>query len=57
MDKWILSRLNTLIGQVDKKLDNFRLTESARAIQEFADDLSNWYVRRCRLCQGMEYQW
>lgn len=48
MDKWILSRLNTLIGQVDKNLENYRLTEPARVIQEFVDDLSNWYVRRSR---------
>jgi isoleucyl-tRNA synthetase len=48
MDKWILSRLNTLVGTVDKNLDNYRITESARAIQEFVDDLSNWYVRRSR---------
>jgi isoleucyl-tRNA synthetase len=48
MDKWILSRLHTLIGVVEKNLDNYRITESARAIQEFTDELSNWYVRRCR---------
>ncbi len=48
MDKWIFSRLNTLIGTVDKNLENYRITESARAIQEFVDDLSNWYVRRSR---------
>jgi isoleucyl-tRNA synthetase len=48
MDKWILSKLNTLVGTVDKNLENYRITESARAIQEFVDDLSNWYVRRCR---------
>ena len=48
MDKWVLSRLYTLIGTVDKNLENYRITESARAIQEFVDDLSNWYVRRCR---------
>ena len=48
MDKWVLSRLYTLIGAVDKNLENYRITESARAIQEFVDDLSNWYVRRCR---------
>ncbi len=48
MDKWVISRLNTLIATVDKNLDNYRITESARAIQEFVDDLSNWYVRRSR---------
>ncbi|MCX8129974.1 MAG: isoleucine--tRNA ligase [Clostridia bacterium] len=48
MDKWLLSKLNTLIGLVDKNLENYRITESARAIQEFVDELSNWYVRRCR---------
>jgi isoleucyl-tRNA synthetase len=48
MDKWILSRLHTLIGNVEKNLDSYRITEPARAIQEFTDDLSNWYVRRCR---------
>jgi isoleucyl-tRNA synthetase len=48
IDKWILSRLHSLIELVDKNLENYRITESARAIQEFADDLSNWYVRRSR---------
>lgn len=48
MDKWILSRLHSLIGTVDRSLDNYRITESARAIQEFTDELSNWYVRRSR---------
>ena len=48
MDKWILSRLHTLINKVDNDLDNYRITESARAIQDFTDELSNWYVRRCR---------
>jgi len=48
MDKWILSRLYTLIGRVDKNLENYRITESARDIQDFTDELSNWYVRRCR---------
>ncbi len=48
MDKWILSRLHTLIAKVDNDLENYRITESARSIQEFTDDLSNWYVRRCR---------
>lgn len=48
MDKWVLSRLYTLVGAVDKNLENYRITESARAIQEFVEDLSNWYVRRSR---------
>jgi len=48
MDKWILSRLYSLIDRVDKNLENYRITESARDIQQFTDDLSNWYVRRCR---------
>ena len=48
MDKWVLSRLYTLISRVDKNLENYRITESARDIQEFVDELSNWYVRRCR---------
>ncbi|NTV89715.1 MAG: isoleucine--tRNA ligase, partial [Clostridiales bacterium] len=48
MDKWVLSRLHTLIASVDRDLENYRLTEPARAIQEFVDDLSNWYVRRNR---------
>jgi isoleucyl-tRNA synthetase len=48
MDRWILSRLQTLIKLVDTNLENYRITEPARAIQEFVDDLSNWYVRRCR---------
>jgi isoleucyl-tRNA synthetase len=48
MDKWILSRLHTLIGIVDKNLENYRITESARAIEDFVDELSNWYVRRSR---------
>ncbi|MBQ2968039.1 MAG: isoleucine--tRNA ligase [Clostridia bacterium] len=48
MDKWILSKLHTLINKVDTDLENYRITESARSIQAFADELSNWYVRRCR---------
>ncbi len=48
MDKWILSKLNSLIKSVDTDLENYRLTESARSIQDFTDELSNWYVRRCR---------
>lgn len=48
MDKWILSGLNTLVGYVDNCLNTYKITESARAIQDFTDKLSNWYVRRCR---------
>ncbi len=48
MDKWILSKLNTLIKIVDESLDSYKLTEPARAMNEFVDDLSNWYVRRSR---------
>lgn len=48
IDKWILSRLNSLVELVDKNLSNYKITESARAIQDFVDDLSNWYVRRSR---------
>ncbi|MBZ4647095.1 MAG: isoleucine-tRNA ligase [Clostridia bacterium] len=48
IDKWILSRLHSLVAMVEKNLDNYRITEPARAIQEFVDELSNWYVRRSR---------
>ncbi|GHU75006.1 isoleucine--tRNA ligase [Clostridia bacterium] len=48
MDKWALSRLNHLVEAVDKNLNNYKLTESSRAIGEFLDDISNWYVRRSR---------
>jgi isoleucyl-tRNA synthetase len=48
MDKWVLSRLYTLVGGVDRNLENYRITEAARDIQDFVDELSNWYVRRCR---------
>ena len=48
MDKWLLSKLNTLIKTVDTNLENYRIPESARALQEFVDDMSNWYVRRSR---------
>ena len=57
MDKWLLSKLNTLIKDVDGHLENYRITESARVLQEFTDELSNWYVRRCReryWAKGME---
>ena len=48
MDKWILSSLNSLVAFVDDSLENYKITESARAISDFTDALSNWYVRRCR---------
>ncbi len=48
MDKWILSSLNSLVKFVDECLENYKITESARAITDFTDTLSNWYVRRCR---------
>ena len=57
MDKWILSKLNTVIKEVDDNMTNYRIPESGRAMQDFVDDLSNWYVRRCRdrfWAKGME---
>jgi len=48
MDKWLLSRLNTLVKTVDNHLENYRITESARLLADFVDELSNWYVRRSR---------
>ena len=48
MDKWVLSRLNTLVKNVDEKLAAYNITDSAREIQDFSDVLSNWYVRRGR---------
>ena len=48
MDRWLLSRLNTLVREVDENLAHYRITEGAREIARFTDDLSNWYVRRCR---------
>ena len=48
MDKWILSKLNSVVGEVDDDLGNYKIPEAARALQEFVDDLSNWYVRRSR---------
>lgn len=57
MDKWLLSKLNTLITEVDGNLDNYRIPEAARALQEFVDEMSNWYVRRGRerfWAKGME---
>ena len=57
MDRWVLSKLNTVVGQVDDNLANYRIPEAARALQGFVEDLSNWYVRRCRQrfwAKGME---
>src|SRR5690606_11526702 len=48
MDRWIISKLNSLVKYVDNGLDNYRITESAREIDAFVDELSNWYVRRSR---------
>jgi isoleucyl-tRNA synthetase len=48
MDKWVLSKLNTLVKTVDENLANYRITETARALDNFVDELSNWYVRRSR---------
>ncbi len=57
MDKWILSKMNTMVKTVDGNLENYRIPEAAKALQEFVDDLSNWYVRRSRerfWAKGME---
>ena len=57
MDKWLLSKLNSLILTVDKNLSDFRIPEAANALEEFSDELSNWYVRRSRerfWAKGME---
>ena len=57
MDKWLLSKLNSLVAQVDHNLENYKIPETARALQEFVDDMSNWYVRRGRerfWAKGME---
>ncbi len=48
MDKWLLSRLNSTVKAVDENLANYRIPEAARALQEFTDEMSNWYVRRGR---------
>ena len=48
MDKWILSKLSGVIKEVDNNLANYKIVESARAITQFTDELSNWYVRRSR---------
>ena len=57
MDKWLLSRLNTTVQAVDNDLANYKIPEAARALQEFVDEMSNWYVRRSRerfWAKGME---
>ena len=57
MDKWLLSKLNSVTQSVDDHLGNYRIPEAARALQEFVDDMSNWYVRRSRerfWAKGME---
>ena len=57
MDKWLLSKLNTVVKTVDENLANYKIPETARALQDFVDDMSNWYVRRSRerfWAKGME---
>ena len=57
MDKWLLSKLNSLVKVVDTNLENYKITETARALEDFTDELSNWYVRRSRerfWAKGME---
>ena len=57
MDKWLLSRLNTTVQAVDNDLANYKIPEAARSLQEFVDEMSNWYVRRSRerfWAKGME---
>lgn len=57
MDKWLLSKLNTLVKEVDDDMENYRLPEAARALDGFVDEMSNWYVRRSRerfWAKGME---
>ncbi|MCD7740647.1 MAG: isoleucine--tRNA ligase [Ruminococcus sp.] len=48
MDKWLLSKMNSMVKAADENLNNYALPEAAKAMQEFVDDMSNWYVRRCR---------
>ncbi len=48
MDKWLLSKMNSMVKKVDKNLDGYRIPEAGKALEEFVDDMSNWYVRRCR---------
>ncbi len=57
MDKWLLSKLNTVVKTVDNCLDSYQIPEAARALDNFVDEMSNWYVRRCRerfWAKGME---
>ena len=57
MDKWLLSKLNSCVKAVDENLGNYRIPEAARVLEEFVDDMSNWYVRRSRerfWAKGME---
>ena len=57
MDRWLLSRMNTMIRDTDGNLAAYKIPETARALEDFVDDLSNWYVRRCRdrfWAHGME---
>ena len=57
MDKWLLSKLNTTVKAVDDNLGNYKIPEAARALDEFVDEMSNWYVRRSRerfWAKGME---
>ena len=57
MDRWLLSKLNSLIADVDTNLGNYRIPEAARALDSFVDEMSNWYVRRSRerfWAKGME---
>ena len=57
MDKWLLSKLNTMVGNVDADLSSYKIPEAGRELEGFVDDMSNWYVRRCRdryWAKGME---
>lgn len=57
MDKWLLSKLNTMVKEVDNDLESYKVTEAARTLQKFVDEMSNWYVRRSRSrfwAKGME---
>ncbi|MCR4605576.1 MAG: isoleucine--tRNA ligase [Eubacterium sp.] len=57
MDKWLLSKLNSTVKTVDEELGNYCIPETAKALQSFVDEMSNWYVRRCRdrfWAKGME---
>ena len=57
MDRWLISRMNTMIRDVDTDLGSYKIPEAARALEGFVDDMSNWYVRRCRdrfWAHGME---